>query len=72
VGVEAILAVIDEILSITFSLATIEPFTAPAITPAMIRSMKIDRQIVHFVVSFLHAIPVIVLQSSLSLLGIPI
>jgi hypothetical protein len=51
VGVEAILAVIDEILSTTFSLATIEPFTAPAITPAMIRSMKIDRQIVHYFVS---------------------
>jgi membrane protein implicated in regulation of membrane protease activity len=50
VGVElvaAILAVILEILSTTFSLATIEPFTAPAITPAMIRRIKIDRQIVH-------------------------
>ena len=48
VGVAAILAVIDVILSTTFSLATIEPFTAPAITPAMIRMMNIDRQIVHF------------------------
>jgi hypothetical protein len=47
VGVAAILAVILEILSTTFSLATIEPFTAPAITPAMIRRIKIDRQIVH-------------------------
>jgi hypothetical protein len=50
VGVElvaAILAVILEILSTTFSLATIEPFTAPAITPAMIRRIKIDKQIVH-------------------------
>jgi hypothetical protein len=62
VGVAAILAVILEILSITFSLATIEPFTAPAITPAMIRSMKIDRQIVHFVVISVHTIPVVVLQ----------
>jgi hypothetical protein len=67
VGVAAILAVILEILSTTFSLATIEPFTAPAITPAMIRSMKIDRQIVHFVVSSVHTIPVVVLQYLLSL-----
>jgi hypothetical protein len=67
VGVEAILAVILEILSITFSLATIEPFTAPAITPAMIRMTKIDRQMVHFVVSSVHTIPVVVLQYLLSL-----
>lgn len=71
VGVEAILAVILEILSTTFSLATIEPFTAPAITPAMIRSMKIERQIVHFVVSSGHIIPVVVLQYLLSLLPSP-
>ena len=45
--VEGVLAVTDETLSTTFSLATIEPFTAPAITPAMIKRMKIDRQIVH-------------------------
>jgi hypothetical protein len=71
VGVAAILAVIDEIRSTTFSLATIEPFTAPAITPAMIRSMKIERQIVHFVVSSGHIIPVVVLQYLLSLLPSP-
>lgn len=41
-------AVIDETRSITSSLAIIEPFTAPAIIPARIKRMKIDKQIVHF------------------------
>lgn len=65
--VEGTLAAIEELLSTTFSLATIEPFTAPAITPAMIKRMKIDRQIVHLLSALVLSFPYLSLTTLYSI-----
>jgi len=69
--VAGILAVTDDILSTTFSLATIEPFTAPAITPAMIKRMKIDRQIVHLLSALVLSFPYLSLTTAHSIPSTP-
>jgi hypothetical protein len=51
----------------TFSFAIADPFTAPAIIPARMRRMKIDKQIVHFYISSLFLIWFLVSLSTMSL-----